>query len=270
MRLRLLLLAALLAVPLTASTSQASSLPQTRSADGADISWPNCPKGMGIPSRPTEGMPMPVASARFVVLGLTNGPGFTPNPCLADQVAWTKARHLWAGAYAVTTYPSAAQLTTYGGRGTGAQRLFRTGVAQAQVNVRNMRRAGLRPPMVWVDVEPVSVQPWSGNPTFNNAVLDGAVAGYRGAGLKVGFYSYAHGWKQITGGRRMPSVATWVPAGDDQRSSALARCSRPSFSGGLVLLAQWTAAGRDHNVTCPGVTGGPGRPSRFPGMFAST
>ena len=268
MRLRLLL-TALLTVPALASS--ASTLPPLGSAAvGADISWPNCPKGMGIPSRPTEGRPMPLPGTQFVIMGLTNGPGFTPNPCLADQVAWTAARHLWAGAYAITTYPNPGQLKAYGGRGTGAQRLFRTGVAQAQFNVRNMRQAGLRPPLVWVDIEPVSVQPWSGSPAFNNAVLDGAVAGYRGAGLKVGLYSYAHGWKQITGGRRIADVATWVPSGDDQKSSARAGCSRPSFSGGQVLLGQWTADSRDRDVTCPGVTGGGGRSSRMPGLFANT
>jgi len=266
MRRLLLLLAFLIALP--GPSASASTLPATGSAAyGADISWPNCPTGMGIPSRPTEGRPMPQEDAQFVILGLTNGPGFTPNPCLASQVSWVKARHLWAGAYALTSYPTAAQLKEYGGAGSGGQRLFRTGVAQAQYNVRTMRRAGLRPPMVWVDVEPVRGFPWSGSYSFNNALIDGAVAGYRGAGLKVGFYSYAYGWRQITGGRQITAVATWVPSGNDRRASALARCSQRSFSGGKVLLGQWTAGERDHNVTCPGVTGSP---SRFPGLFAST
>ena len=29
---------------------------------------------------------MPVDEARYVIIGLTNGPGFYPNPCLASQV----------------------------------------------------------------------------------------------------------------------------------------------------------------------------------------
>ena len=53
---------------------------------GRDVSWPNCPRGMGIPSRPSQGKPMPPPSARFVVIGLTNGPAFHPNPCLETQV----------------------------------------------------------------------------------------------------------------------------------------------------------------------------------------
>ena len=51
---------------------------------GGDVSWPQCPKGMGIPEKRSEGLPMPDASARFVVIGLTNGPGFVANPCLAE------------------------------------------------------------------------------------------------------------------------------------------------------------------------------------------
>jgi hypothetical protein len=47
---------------------------------GGDVSWPQCPKGMGIPQKRSLGLPMPVPSAKFVILGLTNGPGFTPNP----------------------------------------------------------------------------------------------------------------------------------------------------------------------------------------------
>ena len=55
---------------------------------GADISWPQCPRGMGIPQKQGQGSPMPLDAARYVILGLTNGPGFYANPCLASQVAW--------------------------------------------------------------------------------------------------------------------------------------------------------------------------------------
>src|SRR4051794_34803141 len=77
---------------------------------GADVSWPQCPKGMGIPQKRTEGQPMPTSAARFVVLGLTNGPSFVANPCLQDQVRWVADRHLLAGAYSVVSYPDDATL----------------------------------------------------------------------------------------------------------------------------------------------------------------
>ena len=52
---------------------------------GADASWPNCPKGMGIPSRKTIGLPMPKKHARFVILGLTNGRGSIPIRASIDR-----------------------------------------------------------------------------------------------------------------------------------------------------------------------------------------
>lgn len=239
-----------------AAPAAASPLPALGStATGYDVSWPNCPKGMGIPERRTLGLPMPQADAQFVVAGLTNGPAFTPNPCLAGQVAWTKARHLWLGAYAITTYPSDAELAAHGGTGTLAERLHRVGRAQAAFDLRMMRAAGLRAPMVWVDVEPNSARPWSRDTAANNAVVDGVVAGLEEAGLRVGFYSYASGWRTITGGRRDLVRPTWVPAGLTSRTTALDRCRTPSFSGGPVWFAQWTDDVRDFNVSCPGTTG---------------
>ena len=248
--MRRLLLPLLAAALLVAPVSRASVLPPAV-AYGNDVSWPNCPIGVGDRSL---GLPMPASGAHFVVVGLTNGPGFTPNPCLASQVQWVKARHKWLAAYAVLSYPTAAQLRAYGGRGTAVTRLTRVGAAQANRNVSAMRKAGVRTPVVWVDVEPVKLAPWTRTPAYNNAVISGAVAAYKAAGLRVGFYSYAYGWREITGGRRMPSYPTWVPSGGATRASAVARCSKASFSGGPVAMGQWTYAQRDHNVTCGGVS----------------
>ncbi len=253
--LSLAMTVAALAGSLTSPASASVRPPVGGTLVGADIGWPNCPKGMGIPQRPTEGQPMPTAQARFVVLGLTNGPAFTPNPCLAAQVAWARARHLWTGAYSVTSFPTAAQLRRWGGSGTALQRLRRVGVAQARTNLAVMHRAGLRAPFVWVDVEPVPGWPWSASRAANNAVVDGVLAGYRAAGVGVGLYTYGAGWREITGGRQLPSLPTWLPSGRDTLAAAAARCRATSPSGGPVWLGQSTASSRDVNVTCPGVTG---------------
>src|SRR5918994_3028712 len=87
--------------------------PRNQPVLGADVSWPQCPKGMGIPEKRSKGLPMPIDEAEFVIMGLTNGPGFTPNPCLAEQVAWVQERELMAAAYAVSSYPDAATLKRY-------------------------------------------------------------------------------------------------------------------------------------------------------------
>lgn len=224
---------------------------------GADVSWPNCPVGMGIPERRTLGLPMPDATAKFVILGLTNGPAFTPNPCLASQVAFVKQRHLWLGAYAITSYPTPAQLAAYGGPGASlSARLYQTGAAQARFNIATMQRTGITVPMLWMDVENVAGRPWNANPAANQAVVAGAVWQYLSAGYKLGLYSYNGGWTQIMGTKRYPNTPTWVPSGKATAASASAKCSAPSFSGGPVWLGQWTTGGQDFDLTCPGVTGG--------------
>ena len=251
-----LTLATLTSSMMVAPTAGASPQPQVGvSASGNDISWPQCPKGMGIPTRRSQGQPAPRADATFVVMGLTNGPGFYPNPCLAAQVAWVKTRHLWAAAYSVVTYPTTAQMATYGGTGTLTERLRRVGSAQAAFNVATMREVGLRVPMVWVDVEPYRVAPWSKSPAGNNAVIDGVLAGYKAAGFRTGIYSYDGGWKLITGGRLLASLPTWVPVGPRGRSAAAARCAVKSFTGGPTWMTQWTGDSRDYDLTCPGITG---------------
>jgi hypothetical protein len=227
----------------------------TAPLDGYDISWPNCPKGMGIPQRRTAGLPMPPAGARMVIIGLTNGPGFYPNPCLADQVRWARTHRVLTGAYAVASMPRPAELARYGRSGPWpgtdtASRLRNAGHAQARFNLDSAARAGLPTPHVWIDVETVRGWPWS-DPAANRALLEGVVRGYTSAGVEVGFYSYRGAWDRITGGLRT-GHPVWT-TGATTRAGALARCSRTSFSGGPVLLSQWyVPAGKvDHDVTCP-------------------
>lgn len=229
-----------------------ASLPRTNAVlDGGDVSWPNCPRGMGIPGRRGYGLPMPKPNARFVVVGATNGPAFTRNACLRDQVRWAQSRHLWVSAYAVVHYPTAAELRRYGGRGSLRQRVYNVGTAQARHALQALGRAGLRTPMVWVDVETVGGHPWSRQASMNRVLLSGVLAQYKHAGVRTGLYSYASAWKKIMGGRRM-SLPTWVPSGSPLRRKGLEKCAKRSFSGGHVLLGQWSDGMRDYNVSCPG------------------
>jgi len=256
---RLTTIAATIALALAATaTSLAVAAPASASrahspgvaAYGNDISWPQCPSRQG-------GYDLPGAhpGASFAVLGLTDGGSFRANPCIGREVRAVKARHLWAGAYAISTYPTRAELARYGGTGTMAVRLRRTGAAQAEFNLATMARVGLRSPMVWIDVEPRTRSPWSTSTAKNNAVIDGVIARYKAAGLRAGIYSFDRAWREITGGRALAGVATWVPVGHQSRAVAAARCAVRSYAGTKPLLTQWTDGVRDHNLTCPGVTG---------------
>lgn len=258
--------ATLLAMPALAGSSAAASAPASAPATaaaaaltppvrGQDISWPQCPKGMGIPSRPGAGLPMPTSTAKFVIVGMTNGLPFTPNPCLASQAAWVRAHHVYMAPYAVLAYPTTAQLTKYGAAGpykgtTTTARLRNVGWAQAQYDVARMRAAGLTAPVFWMDVEVIPTRPWSSSTTRNKAVVDGALAGLRAAGLKVGAYSTRSQWQSIVGAVRY-GIAEWHTTGPASLSAAQRACTATSFNGGPTFLAQWWSSTADYDVMCP-------------------
>ncbi len=246
--------------------SAAAALPQRRAPAprtgevlGADVSWPQCPRGMGILERRTLGRPMPVPTAQYVVLGLTNGPGFTANPCLADQVAWVRERHLLGAAYAVVSLPGDDALAEHAADGPydGATRLggfANAGYQQALANVVTLRRAGLASPVVWVDVEPVPDFEWSADRTVNAAVVEGAVRGYRDGGYRVGIYSTPALWERVVGALAL-GLPEWRAAGQTSQAEARARCGADwSIQGGRAVLAQWVADQRDQDITCPGTS----------------
>ena len=248
---------------------QAAALPTATPADptiaadapvlGGDISWPQCPKGMGIPERPTLGLPMPLPEAEYVVVGLTNGPGFTQNPCLVSQVDWIRQRHLLAAAYAVVSQPDAAAVKEHGARGpfdaaTDLGALANTGYQQALANVATMRGAGLASPIVWMDVEHVPDFEWSSDLEANGAVVQGAARGYADAGYEIGVYSTPALWRAVVGDLAL-EAPEWRAAGQTSQDEALERCGKDwQIQGGEAVLGQWVEGQRDLDVTCPGLT----------------
>jgi hypothetical protein len=228
---------------------------------GADISWPNCPKGLGIPSRRTKGEPLPKKGTTFVIVGLTNGPGFYPNPCIARQVRWVRNHHMQVGAYAMTTYPTRAERATYASSGpyTGAAHasLRNAAYAEALYNVRTMSAQHMKVPTVWVDVEPYPTAPWTHNQKANRLVVQAVIRGYRAKGYHVGLYTYANGWNQVVGRWSLPTVSTWSTVGGRGRKSALAACTTGP-SGGRTLVAQWYDTRRDYDLLCPSAQANPG------------
>jgi hypothetical protein len=220
--------------------------PRAGAVLGADISWPQCPPGMGIEHKETSGQPMPTDEAEYVIVGLTNGPGFHANPCLADQVAWVAERGLLIAAYSVISWPDEAAQEQYGG-------LREAGYAQAQFNVQSMKDAGLESPLVWLDVEQVPYYEWSSSTAANAEVVVGAAQGYLDAGFRVGVYSTPYIWESLVGDLSL-GVPEWRAAGQTSQAEALDRCGEDwSIQGGEAVLGQWVQDVRDKNLTCPGV-----------------
>jgi hypothetical protein len=230
---------------------------------GGDISWPNCSKGMGVPGRRTLGLPLPTAKAKFFVIGLTNGRAFTRNPCLAQHLAAARARGVHASAYTMLSYPNRAERRLHGwsgpfGTATYTDRIANVGYAQAAFALDTMASAKFQSPFVWIDVEPRSERRWSRTTANNQALIRGALRAAADRGIGSGIYTYALGWRQITGGMLL-DVPLWAPGHSHARTfSARMRqtvrsCSRVGFTGGPLVMTQWVWRNRDHDVTCPAI-----------------
>ncbi|RAN76639.1 hypothetical protein B5P43_21625 [Bacillus sp. SRB_336] len=248
------LLAGCTPAPPAAPAQPSAPSAQAAPLHGNDISWPQCPKAAG-----GYGLPLPPDTARLAVIGLTNGLPFTVNPCLAWQVTWTSNAQVPAHAYAMAAFPTPAQLHAHQAAGpwspaTRDGQLSNAGFAEATAAVAAMAKASFLPSVVWIDVEPHKPQPWrtsnAAQRRENRLVLAGLMRGLHDAGLAYGLYSFASGWESITGSWQLPEVPVWATAGQDSPARARAMCTRPSFSGGHVYLAQWYDDVRDHDATC--------------------
>ena len=262
------LLAAVVAGPASAAPVTPSGTDSTSSVvAGGDVSWPQCPVGLGIPARRSLGLPMPGDQARFVVIGLTNGPAFTPNPCLASQVQWARDRRVPVSAYAVATWPTARQLSRYAASGpyagtTPRSRLRNVGYAEGTYNLRRLASVGLTVPHVWIDVEHYSIRPWSTDRRDNRAVVRGVARAYQDAGIATGFYSTSLQWTDIVG-RVSWGLPEWHTAGPRSKAVALGRCSEASFQAGPVVLSQWWTDSADHDLVCPAGPAAASMPAYF-------
>lgn len=224
---------------------------------GADVSWPQCPPGMGIPERPGYGLPLPdPATRKFVVVGLTNGPGFTPNPCIGDQLKTLRAQKFAISAYSMVTFPNQTQEYKYGRSGPFSTeyrlgRLSNVGYAQGQFNIETLKKHSLCVPGIFIDVEPYPKFPWSNDAKANVAVVEGVLQAYRDAGLRVGFYSNSQ-WPEVVGNYKT-GLPEWRTAGPRTLQDAKNKCNADqSFQGGPPVMAQWWDRERDHNVMCDG------------------
>jgi hypothetical protein len=191
---------------------------------------------------------MPARDAAYVVIGLTNGPGFHANPCLADQVAWARTRSIPTAAYSVVSGATPELLAAHG----SAEEVGR---AQAEFNLASMRAAGLSTPVVWLDVEQVPFYEWGTDLAANAEVVRGAAEAYADAGYRVGVYSTPYIWSTIVGDLAL-GLPEWRAAGQTSQAEALRRCGDDwSIQGGTPVLGQWVEGQRDLNVTCPGFEG---------------
>jgi hypothetical protein len=218
---------------------------------GRDVSWPQC-----------EGMPLPKGQHELVVVGLTNGTALHRNPCLREQLGWARSHARQVATYTMVNPPTKAELRAdaTGPAGDCAGRAARSallcalrnaGYAEAASTLAILRAAGLHPRIVWVDVEPRSVQPWSRDRTANAAVLSGLQAGLVAGGVTPGWYSTWWLWRQVAGTwRPLAGAPEWYAIGSGNGKALRAACAM-SFAGGPTLLTQAVWGQHDVDFVCP-------------------
>lgn len=178
---------------------------------GYDVSWPQCR---------TTGSVIPPAQGGSAIVGITGGRPFTSNPCLASQWAWAKTR-AHHSAYINLAYPKT--LTDP----------YNYGLNTARSALSTARSAGLKLSGVWLDVEVGNH--WSLSTVANNAVIRGAVAAVKAAGIQAGIYSTPLNWIRITGNARI-NGPLWLAVADP--NVMLARCAGPGIGGRAPDMVQ--------------------------------
>jgi hypothetical protein len=221
---------------------------------GYDISYPQC--SGPFPSNPA-----------FAIVGVNGGRVFSANPCLGAEVAWGggPAAELYANTgnpgpalssfwplgqtsprFCDSANPDTADCA-YDYGWNAAQHSFQTAQsAYASLGITTSPAAT----RWWLDVE--TENSWrDGDLSLNVAALQGEVDYLRTAGVsRLGFYSTQQQWDQITGGSlAFNAYSSWF-AGGGTLKGAQSLCTRPAFTGGSTVLAQYFASGFDADLRC--------------------
>lgn len=245
---------------------------------GYDVSYPQCSSSL-----PTN--------QYFGIVGVNDGLATTTNPCLATQLAWankslTGSNQPKVQAYVNTANPGEVinQITTWptsnvDSTGTTTANSYGTCAGQNDaacswqygwnralddVSLRFVpaaQQAGINANAGaytwWLDVETGNT--WqSNNPNMyvnNVATLEGMTSYFEGQGSKVGLYSTAAQWTQITGNvisatSNLNGLGNWRPSGT-RLSVAISNCTvAPLTTGGFISLTQYVSQNLDKNHSC--------------------
>lgn len=227
-----------LAVALLAG-SQALALGQYISGTvGVDTGWPNCNTA--------------AATTSFGIVGVSDGTGYTTNPCLAQEASHYSSNlslYVNTGWYNQSAYinPSSPRLCAAGDNNCLA---YNYGYNAGLYAVNAAGNAGVHSATWWLDVETGNT--WNKDVVQNQNSLQGEYDALLANGAStVGVYSTSAQWKTITGSwqNNWPSwgATTWTTA-----AQAKTYCTGHQFTGGPSYLMQFTPkkASLDQDVAC--------------------
>jgi hypothetical protein len=204
---------------------------------GVDVSWPNC--SASIPS------------VAFGIVGVSNGTGYSTNPCLTQQASKFSnlSFYLNTGWNNKSTFinPNSPRQCASNDQNCLA---YNYGYNAGVYAVNAASGAGLHSSTWWLDVETINT--WNSDTNQNRNSLQGEYDALVANGAStVGAYSTSAQWQTITNGwkNNWPSwgATTWNTA--DQ---AKTYCKGHEFTGGPSYLMQYLPKKSkiDYNVAC--------------------
>lgn len=244
---------------------------------GYDISYPQCGKKL-----PTDHY--------FAIVGVNGGNASIPNPCLADQLVWANKAKIGSKQARIQLYVNTAnpgeiisQVSTwpttstdskgnvpnnpygscYGAndkacswlygwnRSIYTEGIFKTAATSKAINSNTSDYTW------WLDVETMNTWQSGSQDALirNTAAIEGFGAYYLSKNAKIGLYSTAIQWSQITGNNigvnsNLNGLPNWRPSGSSL-TNAKANCSVPSLTaGGYISLTQYVQKNLDYNHSC--------------------
>jgi len=205
----------------------------------SDASWPNCT------------LTLPLAETGIV--GINYGKVFTANPCLAKEIL----NYRTPSVYVNTAYPGIAygQKFQHSPHDCSADDTsclaYNYGYNAGLYDIDYTLRLGIVANRWWLDVE--TDNSWDNNAQVNRKSLEGtfdAISRFAGSD-RTGFYSSPSQWNLLTGSWRNGYPA-WMATGSADETAAMKACSDKSFTGGPIVLTQFTPS-LDQNYPCTGL-----------------
>jgi len=226
----------------------------------------------------------------FGIVGVNGGTAATANSCLADQLVWASRAKTGSNqskyqVYVntanpgevisqITTWPTSAYDTngtipanpygTCGGANDQAcswlygwnRSIYTEGVFRAAANSKGLN-ANTADYVWWLDVETMNTWQSGSNAALqrNTAAIEGFGAYYLYKNAKIGLYSTAVQWTQITGNNigatsNLNGLPNWRPSGTSL-ANAKNNCGvAPLTSGGYISLTQYVVKNLDNNHSC--------------------
>jgi hypothetical protein len=225
-------------VALLLSTGMAAAHgPYSPGTRGVDIGWPNCNTR--------------VPRVTFGIVGVTDGHGYSTNPCIAKEASHFGNLSLYVntGWYNHSTHINATSPKVCA-QGHNNCLAYNYGYNAGLYAINAAQSVGVSSTTWWLDVETGNT--WNTDVVQNQNSLQGEHDALVAHGATtVGVYSTTAQWKSLTGGwqNNWPSwgATTWTTA-----KHAHTYCTGHEFTGGPSYLMQYKPSGAkvDYDVAC--------------------